>query len=99
MSSALVALQSCHSLRLYSIAEPIANQLRLIVLETVIGDHLSEAELNAEPDPALRSILAGSRRIDHFPGCRRFEVFWESYIGYSVVNESFANGEPQPPRV
>jgi hypothetical protein len=28
------------------------------------------------------------------PGCRRFELVWESYIAYSIVNESYSNGEP-----
>jgi hypothetical protein len=89
------AIQSCAYLYLHAIDEPEVNQLRVVILEGRVGEPLGEKELAAEKDPTLRSILEGARRIDHFEDCRAFELFWESYIGYSVVNESYSNGEPE----
>ena len=95
MSDATDAIRSCEYLYLETVREPQDNQLRITILEAVAGERISEARLAAEHDEVLRSILAGSREIGHFDGCRKFELFWESYISYSVVNESYSNGEPK----
>jgi hypothetical protein len=94
MMSAIDAIRSCEHLYLEAITEHQVNQLRIVILEARAGEVISDAELQAEPDETLRSILKGSRAIDHFEGCRKFELVWVSYIGYSVVNESYSNGEP-----
>jgi hypothetical protein len=94
MNAAIDAIRSCKYLWLDAISEPQDNQLRITILEATTGDLVSEPALAAEHDEAVRSILAGSRTIGHFDGCRKFELFWQSYIGYSVVNESYSNGEP-----
>jgi hypothetical protein len=94
MVSVIEAIRSCSYLYLDAITELQVNQLRIVILEARAGAVISEAELQAEPDETLRSTLKGSRAIAHFEGCRKFELFWESYIGYSVVNESYSNGEP-----
>jgi hypothetical protein len=95
MTSAIDAIRSCKYLYLDAITEPQENQLRILILEATTGATLSEEQLVAEPDETLRSILTGSRAIEHIEGCKRFELFWASYIGYSVVNESYSNGEPE----
>jgi hypothetical protein len=92
--SGIEAINSCEYLYLDAATEPQVNQLRVVILEARTGEVISEAKLRAEPDETLRSILRGSREIGHFEGCRKFEVFWNSYIGYSVVNESYSNAEP-----
>lgn len=94
--SAIDAIQSCEYLYLDGISEPQINELRIVILEAKTGDVITDAALAAEPDETLRSILKGSRIIDHFKGCRKFELLWTSYISYSVVNESYSNGEPKP---
>ena len=94
MNSPFDGICSCKYLYLESLDEPRVNELKVVLLEARSGEPLSEKELAMESDPTLRSILQGGRKIDHFPGCRRFELSWGSYIGYSVVNESFSNGEP-----
>ena len=94
MTSIIDAIRSCKYLYLGAISEPRENQLRVVILEATTGSTLGEEKLAAVPDEVLRSVLAGSRSIEHLEGCRRFELFWESYIGYSVVNESYSNGEP-----
>jgi hypothetical protein len=87
-------IRSCNYLYLETLTEPGVNDLRIVLLEAVAGPPISAEELASESDPVLRSILVGSRKIDPQPGCRRFELVWESYIGYSVVNESYSNSEP-----
>ena len=69
-------------------------KIKIVLLEAVAGPLIDADTLASEPDPVLRPILAGSREVEHFPGCRRLELIWKSYIGYSVVNESYSNGKP-----
>jgi hypothetical protein len=95
MNAAIDSIRSCRYLWLDAIIEPQDNQLQIKILEATTGDIVSDAQLATERDEAVRSILAGSRTIGHFDGCRKFELFWGSYIGYSVVNESYSNGEPK----
>lgn len=92
--SLIDSIRSCEYLYLESITEPRVNEIRVVLLEAVAGPVIDADKLAAESDPVLRSIRVGAREIDHFPGCRRFELVWKSYIGYSVVNESYSNGEP-----
>jgi hypothetical protein len=95
MTSPFDGIRSCDYLYLGSLEEPRVNELRIVVLEARSGEPLSEADLASESDPALRSILTGGRRIGHLGAYRRFEISWSNYIAYSVVNESFSNGEPK----
>jgi hypothetical protein len=95
MTTSFDGIRSCDNLYLGSLEEPGVNELRVVLLEARSGKPLSEAELALESDPALRSVLTGGRRIEHLQSHRRFEIYWSSYIGYSVVNESFSNGEPK----
>ena len=94
MNSLVNRIRSCSYLYLEALTEPSANAIRIVVLEAVAGAPVDADTLASEYDPVLRSILLGSRRIEPMPGCRRFELVWETYIGYSVVNESYSNGEP-----
>jgi hypothetical protein len=94
MNSLVDKIGSCTYLYLEALVEPSANEVRIVLLDAVAGPPVDADTLASEYDPVLRSILAGSRRIEPLPGCRRFELVWETYIGYSVVNESYSNGEP-----
>ena len=60
-------------------------KIKIVLLEAVAGPLIDADTLASEPDPVLRPILAGSREIEHFPGCRRLELIWKSYIGYSAI--------------
>lgn len=88
------AIRSAKYLYLGSISEPRDNCLRLVILEAT-NDSLPQA---TEP-PEVFSMPAGPfssvQPILHGPGCRVFEVVWESYIGYAVQNESFHVPEPK----
>jgi hypothetical protein len=86
---------SCDYLYLDALTEPSVNQIRIVLLEGAAGPPVDADALASEPDPVLRSLLVGARKIDHMPGCRRFELVWTNYIGYSIVNESYSNREPK----
>src|ERR1700761_6174304 len=86
-------IRSCKYLYLEALTEPSVNAVKIVLLEAKAGAPIEADDLAAESDPVLQSILVGSRPIDHFPGCRRFELVWETTIGYSIVNESYSNGE------
>lgn len=94
MTTAIDAIRSCEYLYLDAISEPEQNQLCIVILEATTGAELSEQQLTAEHGEAIGSILTGTRAIEHLEGCKKFELVWENYIGYSVVNESYSNGEP-----
>ena len=79
-------VDQCAYLNLREIGEPEYNSLRLVVEEMragVVTEDLVIAGTN----------LGATRRIEHTEECRVFEIFWESYIAYSVVNESYATGD------
>ncbi|CAB3638639.1 hypothetical protein LMG24238_00074 [Paraburkholderia sediminicola] len=69
--------------------------LRLVLLEATEGGPVDAAKLGFDSPPELTGILKGARAIEHLPGCRIFDIRWSSYIAYSVVNESYASGEPE----
>lgn len=94
MTSLADQIRSCEYLYLGSLTEPSIHALRIVVLEAKAGPPVAESQVT-ETDPMLRSLLIGSRDIDHFPGCRRFELVWKSYIGYCVLNEGFVDGKPE----
>ena len=68
---------------------------RLVLLEATEGGAVDAAKLGFDSPPGLTGILKGARAIEHLPGCRIFDIRWSSYIAYSVVNESYASGEPE----
>jgi hypothetical protein len=74
MMSAFDAIGSCKYLYLDAVSEPQINRLRVVILEAATGDTLSEEVLAAHTDETVRSVLAGSRAIEHLPGCRKFEL-------------------------
>jgi len=69
--------------------------LRLVLLEATEGGAVDAAKLGIDSPPELTGILKGARAIEHLPGCRIFGIRWSTYIAYSVVNESYASGEPE----
>jgi hypothetical protein len=87
-------IRSCDFLFLENLTEPSVNSLRIVLLEAKAGSPVNPEQVASQYElPVLRSILTGSRYIEHSPGCGRFELVWETYIAYSVLNESYSNGE------
>jgi hypothetical protein len=85
----------CNYLYLDRLFEPSENQLAIRVLEATGDGPVPTALIDAEPFTPLRDILSQARTIEHRSGCRIFEITWPSYLGYSVLNESFALPEPE----
>ena len=76
-------INHCPYLYLSELAEPDDNSLRVILHEARSGDALSVADISG-PVTAVRPI-------EHRPGYQVFELNWNSYIAYSVRNESYAS--------
>ncbi len=90
MNSVIEALQRCEWLFLRSIEDPGTNTLRLVVEEARAGAKATTENVPAARSlPGLQDILQDARLIEHTDGCSVFEVYWDSYVAYSVRNESF----------
>lgn len=76
-------LDECAYLDLTGISEPGQSSLRLVVEEMQESFESEELEIGGVN-------LGESRKIEHTQSCRVFEVTWETYISYAVVNESYA---------
>lgn len=85
----------CKYLYLDKMFEPAENQLTMRVLEATDGGPVRTAILDAEPLEPVKAILDRAKTIEHCNGCRIFDITWRSYVGYSVLNESFALPEPK----
>ena len=81
-------IESCRSLFLLDLRESENNSLLLVVGES----SLAPPEVD-DPPP-----VPGARRVAHPRDGRVFEIVWESYVAYSVVNESFATYSDEPER-
>src|SRR6202035_5421592 len=78
------SLNSVTSLSLRELSEPKDNSLRIIVDEAVAnraGAGLVQA------DTPLTEILKDSFPIESIEGCKRFELFWRTYVAYLVTEE------------
>lgn len=80
-------IDTCDNLFLEEIGEPADNALRLKLVEARPGG--APGPVDAEPDAVLRELLRTSTRIEHGPGCKIIELYWPSYVAYSVRNESY----------
>jgi hypothetical protein len=89
------AIRACKYLYLHAISEPEMNSLRVVLHEAKVGSPPTAEQLAEEALPEVRELLAGSKAIVHGLGCQVFELFWPSYVGYSVENESYASPEPK----
>lgn len=87
-NDALAALDACEYLFLSEIEELDSNGLRLVVTE---GRRAGESE----PIQAGGAVIPGGTRIDVTDESTAFEVVWNKYVAYSVMNESFAAVDEQ----
>lgn len=79
-ASSIQEVESCHSLFLLDLREPSDNNLVIVV-----GESSSRPPNDDEVPPA-----PGAQRTAHTVRDRVFEIAWDAYVAYSVVNESFA---------
>ncbi len=80
------------------LSELIDNSIRIVLLEATVGKQYPHEELlEAESNEVIRNLIRISRPIDHYSGDRKFELYWDSYIAYSIVDEAYSNGEEDVP--
>jgi hypothetical protein len=80
-------IDACEWIFAREISEPRENVLRIVVQEATV----SQVE---EPIQVGRQTITG-RRVRSNASHRMFEVLWERYIAYSVLNESFSTVDPE----
>ncbi|MBD8530577.1 MULTISPECIES: hypothetical protein [unclassified Massilia] len=80
------AIDACAYLYLEEIGEPSDNELRLKIVEAKSDGAPGSVD---ERNEALHEILSTASRIESGSGCQIFELYWPSYVAYSVRNESF----------
>jgi hypothetical protein len=79
----LAELDACASLHLREISEPSQNSLRLLI---------EEAEVMPE-EVAIRvagTEMGTGHLVRSTANSRLFEIVWDNYVAYSVINESYA---------
>jgi len=69
-------------LYLTEIGEPEDNVLRLVIEQALVGEEEHDLTVGT-------SVISGLRDIVFDEKCFTYEVIFESYIAYSVINESF----------
>ena len=84
-------IDACKWLFLEEIGEPADNELRLKIIEAKSGG--APGPVDGEVNEALREILRTASRIEHGPGCKIFELYWPSYVAYSIRNESYCSAD------
>jgi len=82
-NEALADLNACEYLFLSEIEELDHNGLRLVVTE---GRRAGESG----PIQVGDAVIPGGTRIDVTDESAAFEIIWNKYVAYSVMNESFA---------
>jgi hypothetical protein len=85
----------CEYLYLDRLFEPAENRLSVRILEATSGGQIPSAILDSESFKPVKDVLNQATAIEHREGCRIFELTWPTYVGYSVLNESFALPEPE----
>ena len=77
-------LDACGYLYLEEISEPHANGLRLILSEGVVADRTETLTIG-------NTEISDIRPVEVTDASKWFEVVWDTYISYSVRNESFCS--------
>lgn len=70
-------------LYLTEIGEPSENVLRLVIEQATTSDEERDLKIGETTISGLRDIISDER-------CFAYEIIFESYIAYSVLNESYA---------
>lgn len=73
-------------LYLTDIGEPDENELRLVIEEAKASGPVEDINVGD-------TVIEGTRAIESTEGCAAYEVYFEDYVGYSVLNESYVTGD------
>ena len=77
-------LDACGYLYLEEISEPHVNGLRLILSEGIVADRTETLTIG-------NTEISDIRPVEVTDASKWFEVVWDTYISYSVRNESFCS--------
>jgi hypothetical protein len=75
-------LNSCQHLFLREIGEPAQNRLKLVIEEGVVSTETTSVNFGG-------SVIAGCHKVILGKNSRLFEITWDSYVAYSIRNESY----------
>jgi hypothetical protein len=78
----LADLNSCQHLYLREIGEADQNSLRLVIEEGVPSPQTTSVNFGG-------TVIAGVHKVTFGKHTRLFEVIWDSYVAYSIRNESY----------
>lgn len=87
-NSLVADINSCSTLLLDDLTELPGNGLRVIVCEGLVSPESGSLDVAGK-------VLTGLHEIRATEKSRFFEIVWEYYVAYSVINESFAKRNPQ----
>jgi hypothetical protein len=78
-------INRCRYLYLGQISEPQDNSLRILI---------AEARGSGMPEDVIIAgvLVTGTQPIISDESCAAFELVWDTYVAYSVRNESFVSG-------
>ena len=82
--SATEELDTCNYLYLEALSEPHVNGLRLVLSEGIVSDKTETLTIGDTEIPDVRPV-----EVTNFS--RWFEIVWDTYIIYSVRNESYCS--------
>ena len=77
-------INECRYLSLANISEIESNYLKLVVEEAVVSEESEDHFVGDVPIGKVHPIITTA-------ACRKFEIIFERYIAYVVLNESFAS--------
>lgn len=84
-------INACKWLFLQEIGEPADNELSLKIVEGQSGG--APDPLDSPADEVLGELVRTASPIVPVSGCKIFELYWPSYIAYSVRDESYCSGD------
>ncbi len=76
-------INSCKYTFLIELSDIELNTLKIVIREAVVSESETELQIGEKVIKDLRSIEIND-------SCRKFEIIFKKYVGYSVRNESFA---------
>jgi len=91
MTDMLKVMDRHRDLDLFDIRETSETSLRLIIAEMGVIEDAPPITSKEEPNAVLRSLMNSSKLIAVSDSNAHYEVVFDDYITYSIINESYAN--------
>lgn len=79
-------------LELLEIGETDEWALRLVLAEAIVSEIYGLASKTEEPNDSIRELINSSKPIGLTKESKLYEILFDDYITYSVINESYISG-------